>query len=88
MGFIKDRKAGKVGEDAQTAWDVGRNVFTPVLNFPSWNLGFSGGNDDIALMFEAILAAGWRLDSWTAVPDAKGRPQIMPLFVRPGVQIR
>ncbi|MGV3564167.1 MAG: hypothetical protein ACO1ON_12895 [Nocardioides sp.] len=88
MGFIKDKKAGKVGEDAQAAWDLGRSVFTPVLNFPNWNLGFSGGNDDIALMFEAILAVGWRLDSWSAVPDKNGRPQIMPLFVRPGVSIR
>jgi hypothetical protein len=88
VGFIKDKKAGRVGADAQEAWDKGRAVFTPVLNFPSWNAGFSGGVDDIAVMFEAVLAVGWRLDSWTAVPDRQGRPQIMPLFVRPGEQVR
>ncbi len=85
MGFIRDKKAGRVGDDAQQAWDAGRAVFTPVLNFPAFNVGFSGGNDDIAVMTEAILAVGWKLDTWAAVTDKNGRPQIMPLFVRPGV---
>ena len=88
MGFIKDKKAGKVGDDAQAAWDQGRSVFTPVLNMPSFNLGFSGGNDDLALMTEAILAVGWKLDTWAVVTDKNGKPQIMPLFVRPGIQHR
>lgn len=88
MGFLKDKKAEKLGTDAQVAWDLGRAVFTPVMNFPNWNMGFSGGNDDIALMTEAILAVGWRLDTWSTVTDSNGRPQVMPLFVRPGVPIR
>lgn len=88
MGFIKDNKAAKVGIDAQSAWDAGRTVFTPVLNFPGWNLGFSGGNDDLALMTEAILSVGWRLDTWAVSTDKNGKPQVMALFVRPGAQIR
>lgn len=88
MGFIKDSKATKVGNDAQAAWNAGRAVFTPVLNFPGSNLGFSGGNEDIALMTEAIVAVGWRLDTWAVSSDKNGRPQIMPLFVRPGALLR
>lgn len=88
MGFIKDKKASKIADDAQNAWNSGRYVFTPVLNFPSSSLGFSGGNDDIAMMTEAILSVGWKLDTWAAVTDKNGRPQIMPLFVRPGGEHR
>jgi len=85
---IRDKNADKVGEDAQAAWNAGRAVFTPVMNFPTFSLGFSGGNDDIALMTEAILSVGWKLDTWAAVTDKNGKPQIMPLFVRPGLPHR
>ncbi|MBM6622654.1 hypothetical protein JTF08_13645 [Micrococcaceae bacterium RIT802] len=88
MGFIKDKKASILASDAQAAWDAGRAVYTPVLNFPMTSHGFSGGNDDIALMTEAILSVGWKLDTWAAVTDKNGKPQIMPLFVRPGQPVR
>lgn len=84
---IKDSKAQKVGADAQAAWDAGYWVFTPVLNFPMFNMGFSGGNDDIAMMVHEILRVGWKLDTWSAT-EAGGKAQIMPLFVRPGATIR
>lgn len=84
MGIIKTAKAVKVGADAQIAWDKGRVVFTPVINYPSSGSGFSGGNEDMALMVEAVLAVGWLLDTWAVVTDDRGRPQAMPLFVRPG----
>lgn len=88
MGFMKEKKTNKISEDAQLAWNRGDIVFTPVLNFPTFNMGFSGGVEDVAAMTQGILAVGWKLDTWAAVTDANGKPQIMPLFVRPGADIR
>ncbi len=88
MRLGKNGEANKVSDDAQKAWDSGRSVFTPVLNYLGFDFGFSGGNDELALMVEAILAVGWRLDTWNSVSDANGRPRVMPLFVRPGALIR
>lgn len=88
MGIIKDKKASALANDAQSAWDSGRMVYTPVLNFPMTAHGFSGGNDDIAMMTEAILGVGWKLDTWAAVTDKNGKPQIMPLFVRSDQPVR
>lgn len=82
MGWIKDAKASAISGDAQTAWDQGLPVFTPILNLPTFRTGFSGQIVDWSMMVASILEVGWTLHTWAVATDDKGRPQAMPLFTR------
>lgn len=83
MGWIKDAKAAAVAADAQKSWDEGSRYFTPVLNFPAFKGGFSGRIKDWEPMLEAIESVGWVMHHWQVCSDDKGRPQAMPLYIRP-----
>ena len=82
MGFMANNKAQTMLKSAQTAWNADAKYFTPLLNFPTFKLGFSGNVDDWSPMIEAIESVGWRLHTWSVVQDNKGNPQAMPLFTR------
>lgn len=86
MGWIKDAKANAIAADAKKSWDEGSAFFTPMLNVPAFKGGFSGRIKDWEPMLEAICAQGWALQHWAVCSDDKGRPQAMPLFVRPWQQ--
>lgn len=83
MGWIKDAKAQSMAKAAQESWNDGAQFFTPMLNFPAFKAGFSGPVGDWPPMLESITSVGWRLHTWALASDEKGRPQAMPLFVRP-----
>jgi len=83
MGWIKDAKANSLANDAKAAWEDGAVFFTPLLNLPTFKTGFSGRIKDWEPMLEAVLAQGWRLHTWAICSDDRGKPQAMPLFVRP-----
>lgn len=82
MAWIKDAKAGSIAGEAAKARDNGRLTFAAMLNTPSSQVGLSGGIDDWAAMIDAVEGEGWRLEHWAAAIDAKGRPQVYPLFRR------
>ena len=84
MGWIKDAKAESMRADAQKAWDADSAHFAPMLNVPAMKGGFSGRIADWEHMLAAITDGGWQLHTWAVCSDDKGRPQAMPLFVRPG----
>lgn len=84
MGFIKDAKRDAIGKEAQRAREEGRRFFTPKLNTPATQHGFSGSIAGWAEQIEAIEDAGWELTSWAVATDAKGRPEAYPLFELPG----
>lgn len=88
MAKVNEKKLQNVIDDATSAWVDGRYVFTPVLTYPGWSQGYSGGNEEITAMIEAILSLGWILDTWGVTTDYSGRPQAVPLFVRPGFSAR
>lgn len=83
MGFIKDAKREQIGREAVRARDEGRRFFTPKLNTPMSQHGFSGSIAGWAEQIEAIEDAGWELTSWSVTTDAKGRPEAYPLFELP-----
>ena len=72
-----------MGAEAKKSWDEGAVMFTPVLNFPGFKGGLSGRIQDWEMMLGAILEVGWVLHTWAVASDNQGRPQAMPLFVRP-----
>lgn len=82
MGFMANSKAQSMLQKAQASWDSDAQYFTPLLNFPTFKLGFSGNIEDWSPMMEAIQSVGWRLHTWAVVQDNKGNPQAMPLFTR------
>lgn len=82
MGWIKDNKADMLAKAAAKAREEGLPVFAALLNSPATHSGLSGEVRDWSLMVTAVEAEGWRLDSWTASVDTKGRPQAYPLFRR------
>jgi len=79
---MANNKAQTMLRSAQTAWASEAVYFTPLLNFPTFKLGFSGNIDDWSPMMEAVESVGWRLHTWAVVQDNKGNPQAMPLFIR------
>ena len=83
MGWIKDSKAQSLASDAKAAWDEGSVFFTPMLNLPAFKTNWSGRIKDWEPMLEAIVAQGWALHTWAVAADDHGKPQAMPLFVRP-----
>ena len=83
MGWIKDAKAQSIQKDAAAAWADDAQFFTPVLNFPTFKMGFSGAIKDWPPMMEAIESVGWKLHTWVVSTDKNDRPQAMPLFTRP-----
>ncbi|WP_433225625.1 hypothetical protein [Actinomadura formosensis] len=83
MGFIKDAKRDAIAKEAARAREEGRRFFTPKLNSPMTQHGFSGSIAGWAEQIEAIEDAGWELTSWTVAHDSKGRPEAYPLFELP-----
>lgn len=83
MGFMAGSKSATINAEAVKALEAGDRFFTPVLNMPMTLPGFSGNVADWAAMAAAVEDAGWKLHTWAVASDAKGRPQVMPLFVRP-----
>lgn len=83
MGIFKDAKRNAIAEEAQRALEEGRRYFTPKLNTPMTQHGFSGSIAGWAEQIEAIEDAGWVLAEWAVGNDAKGRPEAYPLFELP-----
>lgn len=83
MGFMANSKAASMAKHAERAFAGDGKYFTPVVNFPTFKMGFSGPVEDWPPVLEAIESAGWVLHTWSVVQDAKGNPQGMPLFIRP-----
>jgi hypothetical protein len=81
-GIIQMAKSGKIGEDAEAAWNRGDKFFTPIMNYPFFRIGFTGAITDWSMMIESITEKGWVLKAWSTTVDKNNRPQAMPLFVR------
>jgi hypothetical protein len=81
-GIIQMAKSGKIGDEAEMAWNRGDKYFTPIMNYPFFRIGFTGAITDWALMIESITDKGWVMKAWSTSIDKNGRPQAMPLFVR------
>lgn len=82
MGFMMNPKKTTIGLDAQEAWDEGASVYSAVLNFPTMNTGNSAGIAEWTGEISAVVAIGWKLQSWAVAPDRRGNLVAFPLFSR------
>lgn len=83
MSSIKEVKPNDFGRAAQDSWDSGMATFTPIFTVPVFKVGVSGRISDWPIMMAAVTDVGWVLHTWAVSSDAQGRPQALPLYVRP-----
>ena len=82
MGVLKKAAADSIASDAQRSWDEGHSVFVAefrgaVSHSPSLTRPIGG----MAERIEAVEAAGWLMDQFTAVPY-KDNITVVALFRR------
>lgn len=82
MGFIRQAKADKMGEDAKRALEEGRTVFIAqfrgdISHSPALTRPIAG----VAESIESVEAEGWHLDQFTSVPY-KDNMTVVCLFRR------
>jgi hypothetical protein len=78
---VNDLKAEQMYAEAAEALRLNHTHFTPIFNMPAFRVGFSGNVWAWAVMTNAVVRAGWRLEHWAVGVDRQGRPQAMPVFV-------
>lgn len=81
MGFIRQRKVTKLGDEARAAAERGDDVFAPIINYPT-RRGGSENIQDVADAISSIESEGWRLDHWAVAYDAKSAPFAAAVFRR------
>ncbi len=83
MGIIKNTKIKDMAAAAEEAWASGRRYFTPFLHMPAPKGNNTGPVPDWSELIDVIEGAGWQLHTWAVAADATGRPNALPLFMRP-----
>lgn len=82
MGIVRKVKGSLMGGEAQSAWDRGDMVFTPVLILPTSVSSQSGPNPDWSIMIAAVLQVGWTLTHWSVALSPSGHTRAFPVFIR------
>lgn len=84
MGLIANRSADVLADEARQAADREEPVFVTVLH--SGAMGATDGDLQVRLEWgkriASVEAEGFRLDQFSVMPDAKGRPSAYVVFRR------